>query len=86
MNEGSIAFSGHYKEPDYEQMTANDIQLHVDTTMIDNNPEVLEKFDELGIPSIVENSSKEAHPLGRVEWVKLFGVLFGMEEQAEALF
>ena len=86
MNEGSIAFSGHYKEPDYEQMTANDIQLHVDTTMIDNNPEVLEKFDELGIPSIVENSSKEAHPLGRVEWVKLFGVLFGMEEQADAYF
>lgn len=59
MNAGNIAFSGHYKEPDYELMAANDIQFHLDTTMIEGCPEVLEKFTELGIPNMVENSSKE---------------------------
>lgn len=86
MNDGRITYSGSIKEPDYELMTANSIQLHVDTTMIDSYPEVLEKFSELGIPSLVEDSSKESHPLGRVEWVKLFGVLFGMEDEANAYF
>ena len=49
MEDGRIEFGGKYSEPDYEQMTAKGIQLHVDTTMVNNNPEVLEKFDELGI-------------------------------------
>lgn len=86
MENGSILYSGNYKEPDYELMTAQDIQLHIDTTMIDTVPEVLEKFHELGIPSLVETSSQESTPLGRVEWVKLLGVLFGMEAEANDYF
>ena len=66
MEAGDIAFSGSYDEPDYELMTAGDIQLHIDSGMIDGHPEVLEKFAELGIPSLVERSSQEGHPLGRV--------------------
>lgn len=86
MDAGKLAYSGNYKEPDYELMTANSIQFHIDTTMVDSYPEVLEKFSELGIPSMVENSSLESHPMGRVEWVKLMGVLFGLEAEAEAYF
>ncbi len=86
MEAGEIAFSGKYKEPDYEMITANNIQLQVDTTMINSYPEVLEKYTELGIPYIVETSSKEDHPLGRVEWVKLWGIICDMEEEANAYF
>ncbi len=86
MESGSIVFGGKYSEPDFEMMVDNDIQLHINTTMIDSKPEVLEKFEELGIPSLVEDSSKEGHPLARVEWVKLFGVLFGKEAEADAYF
>ena len=86
MEAGNIKFSGKYSEPDFEIIASGDIQLHVDTTMIDSKPEILEKFVELGIPSLVEDSSKEGTPLGRVEWVKLFGVLFGMEEEAGRYF
>ncbi len=86
MNNGTIKFGGKYSEPDFELMVSNNIQLHINTTMIDSKPEILEKFEELNIPTIVEDSSKESHPLGRVEWVKLFGVLFGMEEEAEKYF
>ena len=86
MEDGCIEFGGKYSEPDYEQMTAKGIQLHVDTTMVNNNPEVLEKFDELGIPNFVETSSAEGHPLARVEWVKVFGVILGYEEEAQRYF
>lgn len=83
---GNLAYSGSYKEPDYELMTSTGIQLHMDTTMVDSSPEVLEKFAELGIPSLVEDSSLEPEILGRVEWVKLLGVLFGKEAEAEEYF
>lgn len=86
MDAGKLAYSGSYKEPDYEMMTANDIQLYLDTTMIDGYPEVLEKFSELGITSLVEDSALESHPMGRVEWIKVLGVLYGMEDEANAYF
>lgn len=35
---------------------------------------------------MVERSSYESHPLGRLEWVKLYGVLLGKEAEAEAIF
>lgn len=86
MDEGKLTYSGSYKEPDYELMTANNIDLHLDTAMLDGYPEVLEKFAELGIPSLVEDSSLEEHPMGRIEWVKVLGTLFELEDEAEAYF
>ena len=35
---------------------------------------------------LVEHSSYENHPLGRTEWVKLYGALLDKEEEAEAVF
>lgn len=86
VEDGRIGFSGDYKEPDYEMMVERGIQLHINNTMIDSVPEVNEKFAELGIPNLVEISSRENHPLARVEWVKLLGVLFGREAEAQAYF
>lgn len=86
MNDGKIKFSGKYKEPDYEMLTAEGTQLVIDTTMLNSNPEVMEKYKELGIPCFIESSSKESHPLGRVEWVKLFGALMNLDDEANAYF
>ena len=54
--------------------------------MINHNPEVKEQLERLGVPVLVERSSYEANPLGRMEWIKLYGVLLGKEEEAEAAF
>lgn len=54
--------------------------------MVTHNPEVKEKLEELGIRVMVERSSYEKHPLGRLEWIKLFGVLFGKQQQADDYF
>ena len=34
----------------------------------------------------MDRASYEKHPLGRTEWIKLYGVLFDKEEMAEELF
>ena len=54
--------------------------------MIYHTPKVKEQLERLGIPVLVERSSYESNPLGRMEWIKLYGVLTGKEEQAEALY
>ena len=54
--------------------------------MILHTPEVKEKLEELGIPVFIDTSSNENHPLGRTEWVRLYGVLTGHETEAEAFF
>lgn len=44
---------------------------------------MLSDFD---IPTLIEYSSYENEPLGRMEWVKFFGALTGREEEAERIF
>lgn len=83
---GDIVYAGKYNEPDYEMILAKGCELAVESTMISHAPEVREKLEELGIPVLVDWSSYETHPLGRSEWIKLYGVLLGKEELAEQLF
>ncbi len=86
MNSGQIAFAGKYSSPDYEMLLDEGCDLAIESTMITHAPEVKEKIEELGIPVFVDHSSYESHPLGRVEWIRLYGVLTDHEEQADAFF
>ena len=86
MLDGRIAYAGKYSAPDYEQILAANCGLAIENTMIYHTPEVKEQLERFGIPVLVERSSYESHPLGRMEWLKLYGVLTGREEQAEACF
>lgn len=86
MEEQSLLYAGKYNAPDIEQMLAGDCDVAIESTMILHNPEVKEQLESCGIPVIVEHSSYEADPLGRLEWVKFYGALFDAEEAAETLF
>ena len=86
MQEGKILYAGKYSAPDYEMLLAGECDLAIENTMIYHKPEVKEKLTELGIPVLVEYSSMEPHPLGRVEWIRLYGELLGKEEEAEKYF
>lgn len=86
MEAGDILYAGKYSAPDYELIMSNSCQLAVESSMINHAPEVKEKLEELGIPVLVDQSSFEPHPLGRTEWIKLYGVLLGKEDAAEKLF
>ena len=84
MAAGNLIYAGKYSAPDYELLLSGGCTFAIENTMITHNPEVKEKLEELGIKVMIERSSYEKHPLGRLEWIKLFGVLFGREQQAKA--
>ena len=39
----------------------------------------------MDIPLLIDRSADEKDPKGQEEWLKLYGVLFGKEEEADAL-
>ena len=86
MDDGSMLFAGKYSAPDYELIYAEKCGLAIESTMIYHTPQVKEQLETLGLPVLVERSSYEEHPLGRMEWIKLYGVLLGKTAEAQALF
>lgn len=86
MESGEMAFAGKYSEPDYEKLIQLGCDLAIESTMIFHTPKVKEMLESLGIPVIVDRASYEPHPLGRTEWIKLYGALAGREDAAEVFF
>lgn len=86
MENGSILYAGKYREPDYELLVSENCGLSVQSTMIEHTPEVKEKLEKLGITVFVDYSSYESHPLGRSEWIKVYGEITGNSDEAESIF
>ena len=86
MKAGELVYAGKYNAPDYELLLGQGCKFAIENSMILHNPEVKEKLEELGIPVLIERSSYEKHPLGRLEWIRLFGVLFNQEQSGTAFF
>lgn len=86
LEQQKIEYVGKYRAPDYERLVAKDCDLAIESTMLWHTPEVGEKLTALGIPVIVDTSSYESDPLGRLEWIKVYGALFGCMEEANDIF
>ncbi|WP_029320281.1 ABC transporter substrate-binding protein [Butyrivibrio sp. AE3004] len=86
MEKGELIYAGKYRAPDYELILQTGCNLAIENTMIYHEPAVKEKLTELGIPVLVETSSYERDPIGRLEWIKLYGVLFDREKEAKEYF
>lgn len=66
--------------------------------LIDLNPDVVVGFavdganttfstiKKTGIPVLYNSDWTETHPLGKAEWIKFFGVLFGKQQEADSIF
>lgn len=66
--------------------------------LIDLNPDVVVGFsvsgsnkslttvENTGIPVIYNGDWLEETPLGRVEWIRFFGILYGKEQKADSIF
>ena len=86
MESGAIVYGGKYSTPDYELLLGKKVRLAIESTMINHTPSVREKLIELGIPVFTEMSSYESEPLGRTEWVKCYGAMLDLEDEAQRLF
>ena len=86
MENGDIVYAGKYSMPDYEVILSNNCDLAIESGMIYHTPDVKEALEARGIPVLVDQSSYEDEPLGRVEWVKVYGSLTNKEDAANAAF
>ena len=86
LEDGSIAYGGLYRAPDYELISARGCPLAIENTNIDHVPEVRAKLEELGVTVLMEQSSREEQMLGRLEWIRLMGALFDRADKAQEVF
>lgn len=86
MNTGTMIFAGKYSEPDYELLVSENCDLAVESTMILHAPKVQEMIEMLDIPVFIDRSSYETQPLGRTEWIKLYGAMLNKEKEASEFF
>lgn len=81
-----IKYVGKYSAPDYESLLSGRCNLAIESTMISHSPKIKEQLERIDIPVFVERSSYEESPMGRLEWIKLYGILTGNETEAIELF
>ena len=84
LRSGRIADCGVSMSPDIEKI----IKLHPQVIMLSpfENNDKYAKVGELGIPIIECADYMETSALGRAEWVKFYGLLFGKADVAEKMF
>ena len=83
LTEGKIQDCGMAASPNVEKIIEIDGQFIVASPFENGGYGQAEK---LGIPIFESADYMENHPLGRVEWMKVFGLLSGREDVADSLF
>jgi iron complex transport system substrate-binding protein len=53
---------------------------------IDGNNPTFTTIEKTGIPVLYNADWTETHPLGKAEWIKFFGALYGKEKEADSIF
>ncbi len=81
--EGVIADIGESTAPNIERIIDIGCDAILSSPFKDAGYGAVEK---LSIPIIEGADYMEEHPLGRVEWIKLYGLLFGERERADSIF
>lgn len=81
---GSIADIGESMSPNIERM----IDLHPDAVLLSpfENSGGYGRIEKLNVPIIECADYMETSALGRAEWMRFYGLLFGKAEQADTLF
>jgi iron complex transport system substrate-binding protein len=83
--------AGKIKELGSNQSLNTEVILDLQPELImgyglDNSNPTLDNLEKNGLKVILNGDWNEQSPLGKVEWIKLFGVLFGKEKQANEIF
>ncbi len=83
---GETAYVGKYGAPEFETILGKGCDIAIESTMIYHSPKTKEQLERLGVPVFVERAIYEEEPLGRLEWIKLYGVMLGKEQEATEYF
>ena len=84
VQQGEIVDCGNSMSPDIEQI----VSLHADAILLSpfENSGGYGRLEKLGSPIIECADYMETSPLGRAEWMRFYGLLFGCSQQADSLF
>ena len=85
IHSGSIAAFSYESSIAPEELLKKDITLIVFSGFGKDFPNA-DKLKKLGIVSMANYDWREEHPLGKAEWIKVFGYLTDQPEKAEAYF
>ena len=85
IDKGVVKNIGQNEKLNIEQLIELSPQLIV-TFGIDNNNPMLDNLKKSGLNVLIQADWMEHSPLGKAEWIKLYGALFGKEEKAKELF
>lgn len=81
---GLIVNAGNSMSPDIEKI----IDMHPDAILLSpyENSNGYGRIEKLNIPIVECADYMETSPLGRAEWMRFFGLLYGCEAHADSLF
>lgn len=84
VDEGKVVDCGNGMNPDMERI----IDLHPDAILLSpfENSGGYGRVGKLGVPVVECADYMETSALGRAEWMRFYGLLFGVEQQADSLF
>ncbi|GGF09816.1 ABC transporter substrate-binding protein [Flavobacterium limi] len=85
IDKGSVKNVGQNEKLNMEQLIELSPDLIV-TFGVDNNNPMLDNLKKSGLNVLIQADWMEQSPLGKAEWIKLYGALFGKEDKAKELF
>ncbi|WP_035649669.1 ABC transporter substrate-binding protein [Flavobacterium sp. ASV13] len=85
IDKGSVKNVGQNEKLNIEQLIELSPDLIV-TFGVDNNNPMLDNLKKSGLNVLIQGDWMEQSPLGKAEWIKLYGTLFGKEDKAKELF
>jgi iron complex transport system substrate-binding protein len=85
IDKGSVKNVGQNEKLNIEQLIELSPDLIV-TFGVDNNNPMLDNLTKSGLNVMIQADWMEQSPLGKAEWIKLYGALFGKENKAKELF
>ncbi|MBR4771958.1 MAG: ABC transporter substrate-binding protein [Bacteroidales bacterium] len=81
--DGRIADLGMSTAPNIEKIIDMDTEVIIASPFENSGYGNAEK---IGVPIVEAADYMEGHPLGRTEWVRFYGLLFGCRDRADSLF
>ncbi|HSD13401.1 MAG TPA: ABC transporter substrate-binding protein, partial [Flavobacterium sp.] len=85
IDKGLVKNVGQNEKLNMEQLIDLAPELIV-TFGVDNNNPMIQNLEKSGLKVMIEGDWMEQSPLGKAEWIKLYGALFGKQKEAEKLF
>ena len=86
IKDGEIKEIGSFRDLNIEKIILQSPDLIMSVGNAGEPSKQVQKLNKIGIPNLNNYDWKETHPLGKAEWIKVFGLLYNKEKEANAIF